>query len=40
MADASSSFLGNKWRHYDITDIVKDYLFVSKRLGFIKHLTI
>ena len=28
MADASSRFFSNKWRHHEITDIVKDHLCV------------
>ena len=31
MADSSSSFVSNKWRHYDISSIVRDNLRVSKR---------
>ena len=38
MADASSSFFSNKWRHHGITTIVEDYLYVSQLLVFIKHL--
>ena len=29
MADASSSLFSNKWRHHDITVIVKDHSYVS-----------
>ena len=32
--------LWNKWRYRDITAIVNDYLFVSQRLDFIRHLII
>ena len=32
MADDSSSFLNNKWRHHDITSIVKDYQCINEFL--------
>ena len=39
MADAFSVFL-RKWRHNDITALVKYYLYLRQLLDFIKHITI
>ena len=35
LADASSSMFSHKWRHHDITAIVKGYLHVSQLLDHI-----
>ena len=40
MADSSSSFVSNKWRHYDISSIVRDSLCFANFLDFIRDLTI
>ena len=43
MVDGSSSpsFFNNKWRHHDITAIVKEYiLYVSQLNNSIRHLTV
>ena len=37
MADGSRFFLTNKWRHHDITAIVKDYLCLCQLLNLICH---